>query len=236
MIPSKQANLSAAEYKRLSERVAAAELRDAQRLERGAATEAVRKMVGTHQVGLHVFRGAYLNLCVCSQEGINRHQEADRFREYELQSKAAADRLKADSRSDWQTKKLATSFRTENWARMKQARDDKALQAELMANNKIQFEMSAHLQAERERATKAARHEMAQIRVDALRQKKLTQTFVEASQREALANDRLQAEMATQVRRLVCLPRVCLPARALTASLSCAPSCESAHHLSLVCA
>jgi hypothetical protein len=107
---------------------------------------------------------------------------------------------------------------------MKQARDDKALQAALMANNKIQFEVSAHLQAERERATKAARHEMAQIRVDALRQKKLTQTFVEASQREALANDRLQAEMATQVRRLVCLPP------------SCVPSCESAHRLSLVCA
>jgi hypothetical protein len=124
----------------------------------------------------------------------------DRFRDYAQQSKATASAKHAKSNSDWQTKKLGTSFRAENWARMKKARDDKLQEAEVMANNKIQFEVSARLQKERDRADKEARHEMAQIRVDALRQKKLTQSLAETSEREALANQRLQADMAAKVR------------------------------------
>jgi len=120
----------------------------------------------------------------------------DRFRDYAQQSKATASAKHAKSNSDWQTKKLGTSFRAENWARMKKARDDKLQEA----NNKIQFEVSARLQKERDRADKEARHEMAQIRVDALRQKKLTQSLAETSEREALANQRLQADMAAKVR------------------------------------
>jgi len=120
----------------------------------------------------------------------------DRFRDYAQQSKATASAKHAKSNSDWQTKKLGTSFRAENWARMKKARDDKLQEA----NDKIQFEVSARLQKERDRADKEARHEMAQIRVDALRQKKLTQSLAETSEREALANQRLQADMAAKVR------------------------------------
>lgn len=129
----------------------------------------------------------------------------DRFRDYAEQSKATASAKHAISLNDWQTKRTGTSFRTDNWARMKKARDGKLQQAEVLANNKIQFEVSAKLQKERERADKEARHEMAQIRVDALRQKKITQSLAESSEREALANQRLQADMAAKVRGFWCL-------------------------------
>jgi hypothetical protein len=46
-----QANLSAAEYKRISERLAAAELREEKRFEREAALEASRKMVSSSLLG-----------------------------------------------------------------------------------------------------------------------------------------------------------------------------------------
>jgi len=88
---------------------------------------------------------------------------------------------------------------------MKKARDEKLQQAEVVANNKIQFEVSAKLQKERERDDKEARHEVAQIRVDALRHLKLTQSLAESSEREALANQRLQADMAAKVRGFWCL-------------------------------
>jgi hypothetical protein len=109
--------------------------------------------------------------------------------------KNSRDKYEKNQRQD------ASRSRLEGLRQVKQQRSfvDEA-QKEVLENDRVQAELTAHLREEREKYDKDLRHEMAQIKAEALKQNKAQRLLEEDSKKSVIENAKYQYEQLATAR------------------------------------
>jgi len=109
----------------------------------------------------------------------------------EMQAHMKDSRLKREK----EQRHEASAMRTEGFRQVKQQRSfvDES-QRELLENDRVQAELTAHLREEREKYDKELRHGMAQIKADAFKNNKAQRSLEDLSQKAQLENAKIQYE------------------------------------------